>query len=386
MKKKSILLVEPPYKTTYPSLGLMKISTWLKQKGCYVDFIRHDINDYRNGYLSGNYMYSGYRKKYDDIYITSLFTYYFHELVSTIEFYKRNYKKSSIHVGGILASLNPGLIQERTGIEPHIGLLDEKGGAEYCSPDYSLYPYLDYSIAFTTRGCKNKCAFCCVNKHEPTYVVKDNWVNDINLRFPKIIFWDNNWFQSPSLDKDISKLHELKTHGIKNIDFNQGLDCRLFTKSLSNELKGLPIRPLRFAFDNMHEDGHIQRSIELAQNSGFNDIRVYVLYNSGMKDDTPQNFYYRIKEVNKLGAASYPMRFMPLDALSLRQCHNFVSNNWEKEILRALKLTLMFYYSEGLISDKKDGFKNIYGNKYCLFYDKLKQIYKHDKERGEKND
>jgi len=381
MKHKNILLVEPPYKTIYPSLGLMKISTWLKKKGHNVDFVKHDIIDCKNGFLKGNYIYSTYKKKYDEIYITSLFTYYFNELVDTVNFYRRNYKTATIKVGGIAASLNPDLIYEKTGIKPHIGLMDKKDKAEYCNPDYSLYSNLDYSITFTSRGCKNKCAFCCVSKHEPEFIVKDNWIDDINMRFSKIIFWDNNWFQSPNLCKDIRNLHDLKSKGIKNIDFNQGLDCRLFTKEIAKELKGLPISPLRFAFDNITDDGFIQRAIELARENEFKDIRVYVLYNSMMKQDTPKEFYYRIKEINKLAAASYPMRFMPLTSLNLQQCYNHLSNNWEKDILRAIKLTLMFYYSEGLISDKRDAFKDIYGNSFNTFYNKMKMIYQSDKER-----
>ena len=47
--KKHILLVEPPYKSMYPPLGLMKISSWHKSKGDYVDFIKHTSKQYKNG-------------------------------------------------------------------------------------------------------------------------------------------------------------------------------------------------------------------------------------------------------------------------------------------------------------------------------------------------
>lgn len=387
-KKKKVLLVEPPYKSEYPPLGLMKISTWHKRRGDYVDYIKHTPNQFRAGLFKNTIKYQGfyrpYRLHYDYIYITSLFTYHFTEVVSTINFYKQKFPKSIIKVGGILATLLPHLIEEETGIKPHIGLLNKKAKIESCPPDYSLFPNIDYSITFTTRGCENDCPFCAVKKHEPVFYPKENWLKDINLHFNKIVLWDNNWFCSPNIEKDIKKLLELKKRGITKIDFNQGLDCRLFTEDMAKSLRGLPISPLRFAFDNHTEDGHIQKAIKLAQKYGFKDIRVYVLYNFNSDRDTPEYFFYRINEINKLGAHSYPMRFRPLDALNISQCYSLVSNNWDVKLLRALKLTLMFFYSKGLISNKREGFIKIYGEDAKVFQEKLRKIYRDDKKRKEK--
>ena len=44
-----------------------------------------------------------------------------------------------------MATLIPDYIKEKTGIEPHIGLLR---GAENCPPDYSLSPNLEYSTVW----------------------------------------------------------------------------------------------------------------------------------------------------------------------------------------------------------------------------------------------
>jgi hypothetical protein len=384
--KKNVLLVEPGYQALYPPLALMKISTWHKRQGDNVDLIKHTPSQFQRGLFNKpinlNGEYNPYKKNYDIIYITTLFTYYFKEVVDTINFYKLSFPSATIKVGGILATLLPDLIEKETGIKPHIGLLDKNKRIEYCPPDYNLFPNIDYSISFTTRGCINNCSFCAVKTHEPDYIVKENWHEDINLLFDRIIFWDNNWFGSPNLEKDIQKLLELKKKGIRNIDFNQGLDCRLFNEDVAKAIKGIPIKPLRFAFDNNSENGHIQRAIKLAQKYGHKDIRVYVLYDSESKKDTPEYFYYRINEINKLGAFSYPMRFRPLKALNISQCHNFITNNWDRELLRALKLTLMFYYSKGMISDKRNSFLKIYGKNTTEFKDRLRVIYKKDKKRS----
>ena len=34
--------------------------------------------------------------------------------------------------------------------------------AEHVMPDYSLYPEMNYSLGYTTRGCPNACPFCIV--------------------------------------------------------------------------------------------------------------------------------------------------------------------------------------------------------------------------------
>jgi hypothetical protein len=268
----------------------------------------------------------------------------------------------------------PEYIKEKTGIKPHVGLLR---GAENCPPDYSLYPGLPYSISFTTRGCPRNCSFCAVKKHEPEFFVKENWPRDIDITKRQIIFWDNNWLASPNFEKDVNVLLKFRKVGITQIDFNQGLDCRLLDENSVNLLSQIKIRPLRLAFDNCSEDGHIQRAIQLAQKCGFKDIIVYVLYNSEDKNDTPEYFYYRIDRINKLGALAYPMRFRPLNGAN----GQYISPNWDIKLLRGLKLTLMFYYSKGMIRKNREALKNIYGKNPKEFKHKLYKIFENDKLR-----
>jgi len=377
--KKNILLVEPAYKNPYPPLGLMKISTWHKRKGNMVELIK-DIphNQALEDFEKEGKCYKKFRDHYDIIYITSLFTYHAGFLIDSIKYYKNRFPNAKVKVGGIMASLLPKYIKERTGIDPHIGLLR---GAENCPPDYSLYPNWSYSISFTTRGCRRKCPFCAVSKHEPKYYVKENWPEDIDITKKGIIFWDNNWLYSPNFEKDVKRLKKFQKVGITTIDFNQGLDCRLFDEEKAKLLSALSIRPLRLAFDNSLEDGYIQKAINLAQKYDFKDVRVYVLYDSEYDNDTPEYFYYRINEINKLGALAYPMRYRPIDTVN-GQC---ISDKWGKELLRALKLSLMFYYTKGMITKNCEAFKKIYGNNAREFKDKLYKIYEHDRQLNKRD-
>jgi len=374
--EKNILLVEPGYKNPYPPLGLMKISTWHKRKGDDVQLVKDTPHSPSQDHFEKNEKcYKKFKEHYDIIYITSLFTYQASYVIDSINYYKSRFPDAKIKVGGIMATLMPEYIKEKTGVKPHIGLLR---GAENCPPDYSLYPGFPFSISFTTRGCPRKCLFCAVNLHEPKFIVKRSWPGDIDIYKRGIIFWDNNWLASPNFEKDVEKLIKFQSVGISQIDFNQGLDCRLFNEGKARLLTSKNIKPLRFAFDNGAEDGHIQVAIELAQKYGFKDIRVYVLYNFSDGNDTPEYFYSRIDEMNKLGALTYPMRYRPIDSIN----GQYISPKWDRQLLRALKLTLMFCYTKGMIRKNRKWFKAVYGNSAREFKDKLYQIYENDKTRN----
>ncbi|MBT9150051.1 MAG: hypothetical protein DDT40_00217 [candidate division WS2 bacterium] len=370
---KNILLVEPPYNSPYPPLGLLKISTWHKREGDDVQLIKDTPHSLTLDLFEKNERcYKKLKDHYDIIYITSLFTYQAKYVIESVDYYKNRFLDAQIRIGGIMATLMPEYIKGKTGIEAHVGLLQ---GAEDCPPDYLWFPNFPFSISFTTRGCPRRCPFCAVWKHEPKFIVKENWPDDIDITKRGIIFWDNNWLASLNFEEDIRRLIAFRKVGITQIDFNQGLDCRLFNEDKAKLLAQIKIKPLRLAFDNCSEDGYIQRAIQLAQKYGFKDIRVYILYDSEDANDTPEYFYYRINEINKLGALSYPMRYRPINSVN----GQYISNKWDKELLRALKLSLMFYYTKGMIAKNREAFKNIYGNNANEFKDKLYEIYEKDK-------
>jgi hypothetical protein len=355
--------VEPGYTTFYPPLGLMRISTWHKKKGDKVDFVKEKAMADYFGFNSLKL-----KKRYDVIYITSLFTYHYTEVISCIKKYQHLYQDAQIKVGGVMATLLYNLIERETGITPHIGLLME---AEEYPPDYSLFPNLGCSITFTSRGCVKRCKYCVVPTIEPRFFLREDWNKDIHPTHEKIIFWDNNWLASPNFYKDVEKLRNIG----KPYDFNQGLDCRLFDKKKANLLYQTKIYPLRFAFDSPAQEGYIQKAIQIAKKVGFSDIRVYVLYNSPEEYDTPAYFHYRVNELNKLGASVYPMRYRPIKSI----CHHWISPRWDKEILRGLKLTLIFFYKGGIIKKGREGFLQMLGRNAKEFEQKMKEINAYDR-------
>lgn len=302
-----------------------------------------------------------------EIYITSLFTWDLDKVIKCVQFYSDHFPKAKIFIGGIAASLLPDYIEKMTGIRPHVGLFEK---AEKYSPDYSLSfgRKIDSSLTFASRGCPRRCRFCNVGTIEPEFFVKANWEKDICKELPKIVFWDNNWLASPNFVSDCNKIRKLG----KIVDFNQGLDARLYTESVAKEMKDIRFNPLRFAFDDISYETRVLRAIKLAKKYAQTEIRVYVLYNY---KDTPEDFFYRISLLNKHGVLAFPMEYRRPTADRTR----FPNPHWDTALLRALKLSLIFYYRRGMITASRDSFKSIYGKTPKQFISKLYQIYEYDK-------
>lgn len=356
--KKQFLLVEPVAKTPYPPLGLMRLATWLRQryKGCTIlDVVGQEIP-------------RGLRQP-AAIFLTSLFTWDLEKVVGCIQFYRDMFPGADLHVGGVAASLLPDYIESRTGIIPHKGLLGE---AEKCSPDYSLSfkRRNSASLTFASRGCPRRCRFCSVRSVEPEFHVRDDWERDVCKTLPRIVFWDNNWLASSNFSADCTKLRVIG----KTVDFNQGLDARLYTEKVAQELATIKLYPIRFAFDNVAMEPHVLRAIRLARKHSGSEIRVYVLYNF---EDTPEDFYYRIDLLNRNGALAFPMEYRKVTPSETR----FPGLHWNTALLRALKLSLIFYYRRGMITESRKSFLSIYGKNAREFISKLYEIYEYDKKR-----
>ena len=200
---RNILLVEPDYRNKYPPMGLMKLSTYHKElgddvrfyKGSFREFIIDEIFSDLVGRLTANdssvswvekkdlicryltlgkqqdleaitrlsnqpfigenirYYKDYYRKKeyinnkkWDRIYITTLFTFHWKITIETINNFKDLCKDpEQVFVGGIAASVVPEEIEKETGIKPIVGLMDKPGMVDDNDIVIDTLP-LDYSI------------------------------------------------------------------------------------------------------------------------------------------------------------------------------------------------------------------------------------------------
>jgi len=226
MKKKRILLVEPDFPIPPKSknhknflpIGLLKIASYLRLKGFKVKLARGIPKRITEIYIL-NF-------NPQEVWITSLFTYWAEYVKDAVRYYKRLFPDAKIVVGGIYASLMPDHCKKFTGCdEVKKGVLQE---AEKCSPAYDLIrnanPHpIDYQIIHASRGCIRDCNFCGVKEIEPKFDPESSIKDKIKKK--KVVFYDNNFLANPNIEIILRELVDLKT--IKTIlwcDTQSGFD------------------------------------------------------------------------------------------------------------------------------------------------------------------
>lgn len=405
-----VLLVETGYKNKYPPLGLMKISSYHKQLNDEVVFVKGTIKELRE-------------QKWDRIYITTLFTFYWKKTVETIKYYL-NYvdNPSKLYVGGILATLLYNELRTEPGLEEIsicTGLLDKPGVLgnndiiiDAVTPDYDIIDvsknkYLQYEyevqnayITSTTKGCIRKCEFCAVKILEPnycSYIDIKKQIRVINEKYGEkrnLMLMDNNILASHNLVRIVDDLVELgfykgnKSYKKKTgnrilnqtryVDFNQGTDARLLNEKIMNQLARLEIKPLRIAFDHA-DDENVRIYIaaqRLAAKYGVKILSNYILFNF---EDTPKDLYNRMRiniELNVDFAEngsetciwSFPMKYMPIIG-EYAKARKYIGIHWNAKLLRGVQCVLNATHA--VVGPKKAFFEHAFGTNYDEFIEIL---------------
>lgn len=128
----------------------------------------------------------------------------------------------------------------------------------------------------------------------------------------------------------------------RNVDFNQGVDARLFTPHMAHQFARIAINPLRIAFDNMAIKETYINAIKMCQAEGLRKFSNYLLYN--FKDD-PIDLYRRLKinvelcEELDIDIYSFPMKYHPLyDEHS--HDRNYIGTKWNMKYVRSVQAVL----------------------------------------------
>jgi hypothetical protein len=238
------------------------------------------------------------------VYLSVPFTWLIDEAIAFI-----GKQKKPVVVGG------PGAIlaQDRlAGIAPVEKTID------WCEPVTFHNPL----ATFTTRGCVNNCAFCAVPKIEGEFREIANFI-------PRPIICDNNFLASSKrhFNRVVDALKPLPY-----VEFNQGLEARLFTQERAARIAELKVHDVRFAFDSTDKEGHLQEAIKTAHRNGLKRISVLMLYGF---TDTPADALYRAERLRKMGANEiYPMRYQPLGASHKNEFINTKAGWTEYELQR----------------------------------------------------
>jgi hypothetical protein len=184
---------------------------------------------------------------------------------------------------------------------------------------------------FTTRGCVRRCKFCCVPRIEGGLIQIPDFT-------PKPIVCDNNFLAASRkhIEMAIGRLSSLPY-----VDFNQGLDARIFTQWHAQQLRRLRHVKVRFAFDHRRCEPWVQSAFAMARAEGLVDFGCYVLIGF---EDSPADARYRLEKVREWDVRPTPMRYQPLDA---KKKNAFVAHGWtERELLDMTQYYSNLRYNE----------------------------------------
>lgn len=373
----------------------MKIAAYHKRLNDRVAFVKGCVPEKR-------------AERWDRVYVSSLFTYYWRETLKAIEYYQDSVpRRADVIVGGVLATLLRDDLELSTGATVIPGLLDTTGvldpgdrtKIDTLTPDYSIlseanhtYELQNCYIGYATRGCPNGCGFCAVHQIEPefkSYLPLRRMIQLIEELYGKkrdLILLDNNVLASERFKDiilDIKALGFAKgaTYSYRNksgqtttvnryVDFNQGLDSRLLTDEKMALLSEIAIRPMRIAFDDIRLRDLYEQKVRLAAKYNFKHLSNYILYNF---NDHPDDFYDRLKinvDLNEelgLQIFSFPMRYVDLRCKNrLATTPGNIGKHWNAKYLRAIQCVLV--RTRGLVGTKRDYFLKAFGNDHEEFH------------------
>jgi hypothetical protein len=214
----------------------MKLATYHRGKKDYVRFYK------------GKAPYTTIAK-FDRVYITTLFTFYYAITVDTVRHYLNHVHQDNVFVGGISATLLREQYIRDLRIENVIaGQLhnssvlgyDDGVDIDALPLDYDIlddvsyqYPAGDNIFLYTTRGCPRGCEFCAVSTLEPTFKDTNSLVAQVTAIREKygdkrnILIMDNNILFSGQLQTVVQDLNALGY--IENARNYRGVNCVALT-------------------------------------------------------------------------------------------------------------------------------------------------------------
>lgn len=261
--------------TGFPNLALMQMSALFKSQ-------HHQV------FLNSS------SEKIDQVYVSCVFTWNREKAISST----RYYPDAEVFYGG-------------TGFNKTSKIPEE---AQHLKPDYNLYPKIDYSLGFATRGCirnSDTCPWCVVPEKEGM-IHQWSFLSDfVEPSFNKIMLLDNNLL---SYRGHMDILSDLINLG-KKVCITQANDIRLVTPENAELLAQLRYydtkfnaRRLYFSWDRPDIEKAVLKGIEILLDIGINPdhIMFYVLIGC---DTNYEEDLHRVKTLIDLGVKPYVMLY-----------------------------------------------------------------------------
>ena len=145
--------------------------------------------------------------------------------------------------------------------------------------------------------------------------------------------------------EEIQPIYDRHQHPLpkaRYVDFNQGVDARLFTEEIVSQLARIAIRPLRIAFDDIKTYYYYNKAIRMSVKAGMKEFSNYLLYNFM---DRPVDLYKRLRinvelcdELN-VNIYSFPMKYHPISGEHSHD-RDYIGQYWNRKYIRAVQAIL----------------------------------------------
>ncbi|MCD8296383.1 MAG: hypothetical protein LUC88_02305 [Prevotella sp.] len=271
-------------------------------------------------------------------------------LQKRIEIIKENYgeqKDLLLMDNNILASPNFKQI-----VDEIISCGFEKGG-KYIQPNFFDKAFENLAKGINDRAYRKRCYKEIIKlyerlkgKSEDAYIVY-HAMDNYKIKNIETVAKEDLLKIYPIL-KPIFEKHFHPTPRQRYVDFNQGVDARLFNEYNVKLLASIAIRPLRIAFDDLKSRPAYEKAVRLSVKSGIKDFSNYLLYNY---KDKPEELYERLRinvdlcEELCVNIYSFPMKYHPVhselkDGIDYSHNRDYIGKHWNRKYIRAVQTIL----------------------------------------------
>ena len=226
-------------------------------------------------------------------------------------------------------------------------------GDKYVQPNVFNKAFENLAEGINDRAYKRKC-FKEIQKlydklkgkSEDAFIVY-RAMDDFQIRDISTVSKENLLRIYPVL-KPIYEKHFKATPRQRYVDFNQGVDARLFNEDNVKLLASIAIRPLRIAFDDLKSRPSYEKAVRLSVKAGIKDFSNYLLYNY---NDTPEELYTRLRinvdlcDELDVSIYSFPMKYHPIhsevtNGIDYSHNRDFIGKHWNRKYIRAIQAIL----------------------------------------------
>ena len=226
-------------------------------------------------------------------------------------------------------------------------------GDKYTQPNTFDKAFENLADGLNDRAYRKRCFREIIRLYEKLKGKSDDAftvyraMDDFQIRDIATVTKDNLLGVYPVL-KPIYEKHFKPQPKQRYVDFNQGVDARLFNENNVKLLASIAIRPLRIAFDDLKSRTAYENAVRLSVEAGIKDFSNYLLYNY---KDTPEELYIRLRInvdlCDELGVSiySFPMKYHPIHSevdSEIDYSHNrdYIGINWNRKYIRAIQAIL----------------------------------------------